>query len=152
MTWEGGIGAVGNSMSDKIFLDSNILVYAYDRHDPQKQAKAQAVLKLGIEEETVVLSSQVLGEFFVVVTRRIKEPMSADEAEKIIGILSVLPVVEIDLLLVKRAINTHKKYGISYWDSLIVSAAERTRCVILLSEDLNHGQKYNGILVENPFK
>ncbi len=139
-------------MSDKVFLDSNILVYAYDRHDPQRQAKAQAILKLGIEEETIVLSSQVLGEFFVVVTRRIKEPMSADKAERNIDILSVLPVVEIDLPLVKRAIHTHKNYGISYWDALIVSAAERTGCNIILSEDFNEGQKYNGILVENPFK
>ncbi len=139
-------------MSDKVFLDSNILVYAYDRHDPQKQAKAQSILKLGIGKETAVLSSQVLGEFFVVVTRRIKEPMSADEARKVIDILSVLPVTEIDLPLVKRAINTHKNYGISYWDSLIVSAAERTGCDMILSEDFNEGQKYNGILVENPFK
>jgi len=139
-------------MSDKVFLDSNILVYDYDRHDPQKQSNAQSILKLGIVKETAVLSSQVLGEFFVVVTRRIKEPMSADEARKVIDILSVLPVVEIDLPLVKRAINTHKNYGISYWDSLIVSAAERTGCDMVLSEDFNEGQKYNGILVENPFK
>jgi predicted nucleic acid-binding protein len=139
-------------MSDKVFLDSNIIVYAYDKHEPKKLAKAQALLKSGIAQESAVVSSQVLGEFFVVVTGRIKEPLSADEAMEIIEVLSVLPVVEIDLSLVKRAIQTHKTYGISYWDSLIVAAAECTGCRKLVSEDLNDGQEYNGIVVENPFR
>jgi len=140
-------------MSDnKVFLDSNIIVYAYDRHEPDKLAKAQSLLKSGIAQENAVVSSQVLGEFFVVVTQRIKEPLSADEAMRIIEILSVLPVVEIDLSLVKHAIETHKIYGISYWDSLILAAAEYTGCCKLISEDLSDGQEYNGIIVENPFR
>ena len=139
-------------MSDKVFVDSNIIVYAYDRHEPEKMAKAQSILRSEIAQESAVLSAQVLGEFFVVVTRRIKEPMSVDEAMEIIEILSVLPVAEIDLSLVKRAIETHKIYGISYWDSLIVAAAERTGCHKLISEDLNDGQMYNKIMVENPFR
>jgi predicted nucleic acid-binding protein len=138
-------------MSDKVFLDSNIIVYAYDTHEPEKLVKAQSLLKSLIIQESAVVSSQVLGEFFVVVTQRIKEPLSADEAMEIIEVLSVLPVAEIDLSLVKRAIETHKVYGISYWDSLIVAAAEGTGCHKLLSEDLNNGQEYNGIVVENPF-
>jgi len=139
------------SMNDKVFLDSNILVYAYDKHDPEKQTKAQELLKKAIKEESAILSAQVLGEFFVVITRRIKEPLSINDAEKVIDILSVLPVAEIDLPLVKRAINTQKNYGISYWDSLIVATAEREGCEKILSEDLNDGQRYNGVLVENPF-
>jgi predicted nucleic acid-binding protein len=139
-------------MSDKVFLDSNIIVYAYDTHEPEKLVKAQSLLKSWIIQESAVVSSQVLGEFFVVVTQRIKEPLSADEAMEIIEVLSVLPVAEIDLSLVKRAIETHKVYGISYWDSLIVAAAERTGCLKLVSEDLNDGQEYNGIVVENPFR
>lgn len=138
-------------MIDSVFLDSNILVYAYDNHEPEKQAKAQALLKAAIKEESAILSAQVLGEFFVVVTRRIKEPLSVNDAEKIINILTVLPVAEIDLPLVKRAIHTHRNYGISYWDSLIVATAEREGCKKILSEDLNDGQWYNGVLVENPF-
>ena len=139
-------------MSDKVFLDSNIIVYAYDMHEPEKLVKAQSLLKSWIIQESAVVSSQVLGEFFVVVTQRIKEPLSVDEAMEIIEVLSVLPVAEIDLPLVKRAIETHKVYGISYWDSLIVAAAERTGCHKLVSEDLNDGQEYNGIVVENPFR
>jgi len=137
---------------NKVFLDSNIIVYAYDRHEPEKLVKARSLLISGIAQENAVVSSQVLGEFFVVVTQRIKEPLSGDEAMRIIEILSVLPVVEIDLSLVKRAIETYKTYGISYWDSLILAAAEYTGCRKLVSEDLNDGQEYNGIVVENPFK
>jgi len=138
-------------MTDSIFLDTNILVYAYDKHYPEKQATAQALLRKGIETESVVLSSQVLGEFFVVVTRKIKNPISAEEAQRIIALLGVLQIVDIDLSLVNLAVENHKKYGISYWDSLIIAAAERTGCKRVMTEDLNHGQEYNGVLIENPF-
>ena len=138
-------------MSDRIFIDSNVIVYAYDKNEPSKQSLAQKLLLSAIQEESAVLSAQVLGEFFVVVTSKIHNPLSIEEAEKIIDILSILPVAEIDLPLVKQAIETQKRYGLSYWDSLIVSAAERTGCAKIISEDLNDGQKYNNIIVENPF-
>jgi predicted nucleic acid-binding protein len=139
-------------MSDKIFLDTNILVYAYDEHEPCKQKTAQKILADGIEQENIVLSVQVIGEFFNVVTRHIPQPMSPEEAEYIINTLSILPVQEIDLFMVTRAIDIHKTYHIPYWDSLIVSAAERGGCAQILSEDFNDGQKYFNISVCNPFK
>ena len=139
-------------MSDKVFLDTNILVYAYDKHYPKKQRKAQAVLREGIATESAFISSQVLGEFFVVVTRRIKHPLSAAEAQKIIAMLGVLYAVDVDFSLVNCGIEIHARYGISYWDSLVVAAAERAGCARLLTEDLSHGQKYNGVKVENPFR
>jgi predicted nucleic acid-binding protein len=77
--------------------------------------------------------------------------MSSDEAQQIIDTLSILPVQEIDLTMVNRAIETHKAYQISYWDSLIFAAAERTECTQILSEDLNDGQIYHNISVCNPF-
>jgi predicted nucleic acid-binding protein len=138
-------------MSDKFLIDSNIIVYAYDKNEPAKQSIAQKILTSAIKEEFAILSVQVLGEFFVVVTRRIKNPLSVYEAEKIVNILATLPVSEIDLLLVKRAIETQKEYGISYWDSLIMATAERAGCSKVLSEDLNEGQIYNNVIVENPF-
>jgi predicted nucleic acid-binding protein len=139
-------------MNDKAFLDTNILVYAYDQYDPQKQKKAQSLLTDGMEQENIVLSVQVLGEFFNVVTRHIRQPMSSDEAQEIISTLSVLSIQDIDLTMVNRAIDTHKMYQISYWDSLIIAAAERAECKSILSEDLNDGQTYHGIQVSNPFK
>jgi predicted nucleic acid-binding protein len=110
-------------MSDNAFIDSNIIVCAYDSHEPAKQTKAQALLTSAIKEASAVLSVQVLGEFFAVVTRRIKNPLSVNEAEKIVNILATLPVYEIDLSLVRRAIETQKEYRISYWDSLIIMHA-----------------------------
>jgi len=138
-------------MTDSIFLDTNILVYAYDKHSPEKQQTAQALLKDGIETESAVLSTQVLGEFFVVVTRKIKNPIAAEEAQKIIALLGVMQIVDIDLALVNQAVENHQKYGISYWDSLIIAAAARAGCKRVMTEDLNHGQEYNSVLVENPF-
>lgn len=139
-------------MSDRVFLDTNVLVYAYDQHDLNKQAKAQDLLTSGMTTESAVLSSQVLGEFFVVVTRKIKDPVSAEDAQRIIELLSMFPVVDIDVTLVKRAIETLTRYGISYWDALIVAAAERAGCSKILSEDLANGQTYNEVLIEDPFK
>jgi predicted nucleic acid-binding protein len=138
-------------MSDRAFLDTNILVYAYDQHEPHKQRKAQELITDGIEKENLLLSVQVLGEFFNVVTRNIPQPMTPNEAQEIIGTISILPVQEIDLTMVNRAIDTHKRYQISYWDALIVSAAERAGCTLILSEDLSDGQTYHNIVVSNPF-
>ena len=138
-------------MSDRAFLDTNILVYAYDQHEPQKQKKAQGLLTDGIKRENLFLSVQVLGEFFNIVTRHIPQPMSSDDAQEIISTISILPVQEIDLTMVNRAIETHKRYQISYWDSLIVSAAERAGCTMILSENLSAGQTYHNIVVRNPF-
>lgn len=139
-------------MNDRVFMDTNILVYAYDQHDTQKQTKAQGLLTDGIKQENLFLSVQVLGEFFNVVTRHIPQPMTPNEAKEIINTLSILPVQDIDMTMVKRAIDTHEMYQISYWDSLIVSAAERAGCRLILSEDLSDGQTYHNILVNNPFK
>ncbi len=139
-------------MSDKDFFDSNILIYAYDTRDSNKQNQAQALLLNATRSQTAVLSSQVLGEFFVVVTRKIPQPMTSSEAAEVIAELGTLEVISLDFSLVQRAIATQQKYEISYWDSLIISAAERAGCVRILSEDLNHGQMYHGIKVQNPFQ
>ena len=138
-------------MTDRTFIDTNVLVYRYDDSDPIKQVRAQELLKTGIENETAVVSAQVLGEFFTTVTRKIQNPLSADDAQAAVDLISTLSVVALDLALVRRAISTQKRYGISYWDALIVVAAESAGCTRILSEDLNSGQAYNGIVVVNPF-
>jgi predicted nucleic acid-binding protein len=138
-------------MSDRAFLDTNILVYAYDQNEPRKQGIARKLITDGIKNENLLFSVQVLGEFFNVVTRHIPQPMTPGEAKEIIAIISFLPVQEIDSAMVNRAIDTHKRYQISYWDALIVSAAERAGCTSIFSEDLSHGQLYHSIAVLNPF-
>ena len=139
-------------MSDKVFFDSNILIYVYDTRDQIKQSQAQELLLKATQSQTAVLSAQVLGEFFVVVTRKIPQPMSPSEAAEVIAELGALEVMPLDFSLVQRAIVTQQKYGTSYWDSLIISAAERAGCVRIYSEDLNNGQLYHGIEVQNPFQ
>lgn len=89
-------------------------------------------------------------EFFSVVTHQIKQPMTPAEAKEAIELSSNLPIQEIDLAMVERAIDTHKIYRISYWDALIVSAAERAGCKRILSEDLNDGQFYLSLATSNP--
>jgi predicted nucleic acid-binding protein len=138
-------------MSDRVFLDSNILVYAYDRHEPNKQAAAQAILREGLQEDRAVLSAQVLSEFFVVVTHRVRYPLSADEALEAIRLFSTLTVMPIEAVSVETAIELHKRHHISYWDALILTTARQAGCQRILTEDLNVGQKYDGVRVENPF-
>ena len=141
-----------NDDHDLYFLDTNIIVYAYDKHEPQKMEIARQILRQGMLEQNVILSPQVLGEFFVVVTKRIKEPLASAAALEIIETLDILSSIDIDHLLVVQAITYHLQYRISYWDALIVAAAKRSRCNTLLTEDLKDGEIYKGVKVHNPFK
>ena len=138
-------------MTDRSFLDTNILVYAYDVRELIKQAHTQEVLKQGIENETAILSVQVIVEFFTVVTKRSPNRLSVEEAEEVLNLLSILPVIDLDFRMVRHAIAIHRQHGIAYWDALIVAAAHRAECTQILTEDINAGQSYNGVTVANPF-
>lgn len=140
-------------MADRDFFDTNIVVYAVDHRDLEKQTRARALLTDAIENDTGALSTQVLNEFFTVSTsrRRVPQPLSPADARLIVEQISIMPVVAVDLPLVRNAIDTSQRYGIAYWDGLIVAAAERAGCTRLLSEDLNPGQIYNGVRAFNPF-
>ena len=144
-------GPTATTTGNRDFFDANILVYAYDPRDLVKQAVAQRLLADAIANDTGALSAQVLGEFFTVSTRRVVPPLSMGEAAQVIERVSVLPVVALDLPLVRRAVETCGRYQISYWDGLIVAAAERADCTRIVTEDLNAGQEYNGVVVVNPF-
>ncbi len=138
-------------MKDKIFIDTNILVYANDQSDKMKQERAKQIILDGIARENIVLSTQVLSEFYVTVTRKIEQKMPVEIAEKEILLLKTVEIVEIDFKLVVQAIKISTQNGLSYWDSLIVSAAMKARCNFLYSEDLNSGQMIGSIKIRNPF-
>ncbi|MCF6236220.1 MAG: PIN domain-containing protein [Gammaproteobacteria bacterium] len=138
-------------MTEGVFFDTNILVYAYDTSDPAKQKIAKDLILKNIRNAQGWLSIQVFGEFFNVVTKRIPEPLTSEEAREAISALSLLKITKMDMKLVYRAIDTHQKYGTTYWDSMIISAAERSKCSRLFSEDFNSSQKYYGIIADNPF-
>ena len=136
----------------KVFFDTNILVYAYDRRDPDKQERAFNIIADGISNENGIVSAQVLGEFYNATTRRVSNPLPEEVAGQAIDLFATLPVIDIDLGLVQRAMGTCNRYRISYWDSLIIAAAEKAGCTQIFSEDFNTGQTYHDILVVNPFQ
>jgi predicted nucleic acid-binding protein len=138
-------------MTGRVFLDTNVVAYAHDSSDPEKQKQAQQILRDGMVSGRVCISAQVLGELFVVLTRKIANPMGVDEAAQIVQAVSKLEVVEVGLVTVRLALHFVRLGGISYWDSLIVAAAKLAGCSTLYTEDLSHGRIIDSVTVENPF-
>jgi predicted nucleic acid-binding protein len=139
-------------MNDRIFVDTNILVYAHDLSAGDRHAKASVVIESLWETETGVISTQVLQEFYITVTRRIKNPLKPDEAREIIRNYLAWPVQINDPETTIRASEIEEKNSLAFWDALIVAAALRLQAQKIITEDLNHGQIIEGILIENPLK
>ncbi len=131
-----------------VFLDTNVIVYAFDGAEPAKQRVAIEILEAG---DRLVVSTQVLLETWWVLTRKLETPLDDDSASKVIEELSALPVVATDPELVRRAIDTGRRFQVAVWDALIIEAARTAGCRRVLSEDLNSGQDFDGVMVENPF-
>lgn len=136
-------------MTERAFVDTNIWVYAVDRSDPAKRERARIAITPRTDAH-IAISSQVLSEFYTVVTRRLQPPLSDEQAAQMVDRLSQLPVVPVDADLVVRAIAGSRTWGISLWDALIIRAAEVAGCTILLSEDLADGATYGSVRVSNP--
>jgi predicted nucleic acid-binding protein len=138
-------------MSDSTFVDTNVLVCAVDDSEPQKRDLARNALgSKGYGK--LVVSAQVLGEFYVTVTRELAQPIPADKAAEALEWLALLTVVPTDTTLVKHAVQISRSAQLSYWDGLVVAAASRGSCQRLLSEDLNDGRQIGSVRVENPFR
>lgn len=133
------------------FVDTNILVYAHDRHHAEKQQQAQGLLKELWQTGLGCVSLQVLQEFYVIVTRKIREPLSPDSAAQIIKSLKMWQVHQPNVEDVLGAIALQKRYGTSFWDALILRSASQLECATIWSEDLNPGQVYESVRVQNPF-
>lgn len=137
-------------MTDRSFVDTNVWVYAVDGSDPAKQAQARAILD-PTPDKDIVVSAQVLGEFFVVVTGKLARNVSEADATAMVQRMAGLPVVPIDASLVSAAISASRLWQIAYWDALIIAAAETAGCPLLFSEDLADGRAYGTVTVKNPF-
>ncbi|HKW99586.1 MAG TPA: PIN domain-containing protein [Bryobacteraceae bacterium] len=133
-----------------VFFDTNVLVYVHDQRFPSKRQQARRLYSRYLYQDAVVLSTQVLQEFFVTVTRKATR-ISTREAKELVRQLAELPVVTIESDHILAAIELHSRYQISFWDALIIVAAKAARASVVLSEDLGHGQVYDGVRVENPF-
>jgi predicted nucleic acid-binding protein len=136
--------------AERAFLDTNVLVYLFDHDEPTKRERAKQLLEEA-KPGGLALSVQVLGEFYVVVTRKLKRPLDTSAALQAVDWLSLLRVVALDSVLVKAAIQTGRSSQLSYWDALIVASAKAGGCKRLLTEDLNDGQQIGSVRVENPF-
>ncbi len=138
-----------SSIVSKVFVDTNIFAYSIDKKDQDKQEQARRILKRVVESHQPVISTQVINEFYVVATTKLK----ADHfiAKNIVHNFRNMEIVAADLDLIEQAIDISAMSRLSYWDSLIVAAAEKANCEFLFSEDLNPGQTYRGVVALNPF-
>ena len=139
-------------MSGRIFVDTNILIYAHDLDAGSKRKIAVAIMEKLWEHQTGVISTQVLQEFYVNVTRKISNPIPKTKARGIIENYRYWQVEQISPATILSASEIEERYMLSFWDSLIIAAASKANATKILTEDLNHGQVTAGILIENPFR
>ena len=136
-------------MSVRSFIDTNILVYTDDQDTPEKQRVALDLVEQLRLQRIGVVSTQVLQEYFTAATRKLH--VRPDIARRKVEIFARLDLVQVDLDLILSAIDLHHLHAVSFWDALIVRAALANGCAVLYSEDLQMGQRINGLRVVNPF-
>lgn len=134
------------------FIDTNILVYAFDQSAGLKHAIAVQLVKDCWENETGHLSIQVLQEFVVNVTRKIDSPLDHQMARQIVADLAEWRVHSPEVSDLLQALEFQERYQLSFWDAMVVQSATSLGCKKLLSEGLSHGQMYGDVQVFNPFK
>jgi predicted nucleic acid-binding protein len=140
-------------MSDRFFLDTNLLVYAVDPSDPAKQDVALKWVTAAHQTGHGLLSYQVVQEWFNVVLRKAVVPLKPNEATSLYrALIEPLWRVQSSRELLDTALDLHRDDSFSWWDSLIVSAAIQGGCSQLLSEDLQHGREVSGVRILNPFR
>jgi len=139
-------------MSDRIFADTNVLVYAYDRSEPQKQRRALEVLDRLAVSRVGAISTQVLAEFFVAVTRKIETPLSVSEGYvRVKNYLQAWTVLDLTGMIVLEAARGVREHQFNFWDAQIWAAARLNQIPVVFSEDLNVGTVTEGVHFVNPF-
>ena len=137
-------------MAGRDFLDTNVVVYAYDISDPNKQSIAQELVRKALVGDFAI-STQVLAEFAATLLHKLTPPPAAQEIVAMLDALGPIPLIVPDGEIVRRAVEARAAYGIHFYDGMIIAAAERAGSGKIFSEDLNPGQKYFGVSVVNPF-
>jgi predicted nucleic acid-binding protein len=138
-------------MSVTIFVDTNVLVYRRDAGVAEKQSRAQAWMERLWAERTGRLSYQVLQEYYVTVTSKLKPGLEVEAARNDVRALLAWHPVTVDAAVVESAWAVQDRYGLSWWDAQIVAAAQAADCQFLLTEDLQEGQVLGAVRVVNPF-
>ena len=136
----------------KAFVDTNVLVYAYDRGAGAKHECAAELVEALWQDGNGVISTQVLQEFYVNVRRKAQRPISSDEARSLISDYLAWEPIANDGALVLDAVDAEVRYRLSFWDALIVAAAAKGAADVILSEDFSDGQRLGSVEIRNPFK
>ena len=134
----------------RVFFDTNVLIYATDRDAGVKRRMARKCLKDCLSAGTMVLSTQVLQEFFVIATGKLA--VSKADAKRLVELLCRVDIVQISPEMICRAIDLHQVHSVSFWDALILSSARAADAAICLSEDMQHERVVDGVQVINPFR
>jgi len=132
------------------FFDTNILLYLYSDADPDKQKRARELYREHALSGAILISTQVIQEFYAAATRKLAIPRPT--VRELTEALFELPLVIVNPTHIHSAMDHELRYQISFWDSLILAAAEAGGAEVLYTENLNDGQQYGGILVRNPFR
>ena len=136
-------------MTVRSFFDTNVLVYSDDKSAPAKQRRALDLVAEHRRAKTGVVSLQILQEYFVTVTRKLR--VDAAIARRKVELLGEFDLVSPGLADVLAAIDLHRLHAISFWDALVLRSAKEAGCTVLFSEDMQHGQNIEGITIVNPF-
>lgn len=138
-------------MSGRIFFDANVLVYLFDQDSPAKQARARELFEREARDGRIVLSPQILQEFYVTVVRKLARPLPAKEALAAVRSFAKFPLVPVDGAIILRAIELHQRHTLSFWDALVIQAALEGGCNTLWSEDLQEGRSFGELRIGSPF-
>jgi predicted nucleic acid-binding protein len=133
------------------FVDTNVLVYAFERSNSAKKRIAQRLLRELMDDDQLRLSTQVFQELFVTLTRKVRQPCSTEEALAVLEDLACWPVTGIDYAEIRTAAELADQASLSFWDALIIVAAARSGASVLYTEDLSDGQQIFGVRITNPF-
>ena len=133
------------------FVDANVLAYAFDKSSSPKKQVAQRLIEELMEEGRLRVSTQVLQELFVTLTRKVSRPCSIEEALAVLEDLAAWPLMVVDYAAIRAAAGLAGQAKISFWDALIVVSAARAGAEALYTEDLNDGQEILGVRISNPF-
>ena len=138
-------------MTGPVFVDTNVFVYLHDDSEPQKKTRADEWISLLVRDRSGRVSFQVLQELYSTLTSKRRLKVDVAEARLIVRELAVWQPVAIDLAMLKRAWVLQDRFPLSWWDVLIIAAAQTCECKVLLTEDLQHGQEFGAVRVVNPF-
>jgi predicted nucleic acid-binding protein len=139
-------------MADKVFVDTNVLVYSRDTSEPEKQIRAMEWMTHLWKTQAGRLSYQVLQEFYVTVTEKLKPGLNSEEARRDVRSLLAWQPVAMDARVLEGAWLIQDQHKFSWWDALILSAAQASGCRYLLSEDLQENQELGSLKIINPFR